>query len=134
MATATHRGFVFWAPRVLTIAFIAFLSIFALDVFGGHHGFWRTLFALTMHLIPNFVLIGILVLAWRREWIGAVLFAVLAAGYVLGPLQPWPVRHQPLPARLMTDLIIAGPGFVIAALFLLGWLRRRRDAAAPRRT
>jgi hypothetical protein len=46
-----------WAPRALSILFIAFLSLFALDVFGEQVGFWRTVLALTMHLIPSVVLI-----------------------------------------------------------------------------
>lgn len=43
----------FWTPRVLSIAFIAFLSIFALDVFSEHLGFWQTVAAFMMHQIPG---------------------------------------------------------------------------------
>src|ERR1017187_5010202 len=63
MMTSLYRRTLFWAPRVLSIAYIAFLSMFALDVFGEEHGFWRILLALTMHLIPTFVLIVALLLA-----------------------------------------------------------------------
>lgn len=59
----------FWTPRALSIAFVVFLSLFALDVFADGLGFWRTALALTMHLIPSFVLIAVLILAWRWEWI-----------------------------------------------------------------
>lgn len=128
MATATDRGLLFWAPRLLTMVFIAFLSLFSLDVFGEGAGFWETALALTMHLVPVFILVAVLVLAWRREWIGAVLFGTAALGYVLGPLQPPPVRHFSFAARLTADLAIAGPAFLIAALFLAGWVRRRRGA------
>ena len=41
--------------------------MFALDVFDGRHSFWETILALLMHLIPVFVLILVLVIAWRRE-------------------------------------------------------------------
>ena len=45
--------------------FIAFLSLFAMDVFSEHLGLWRTALALTMHsLIPSFVLIAALI------WLG----------------------------------------------------------------
>ena len=53
----------FWAPRALSIVFVAFLSLFAMDVFSEHLGLWRTALALTMHLIPSFVLIAALILA-----------------------------------------------------------------------
>jgi hypothetical protein len=73
----------FWAPRVLSIAFIAFLSLFALDVFDGRLGFWQTVLALLIHLIPVFVLIAVLILAWRWEWVGAVLYAAAGLLYIV---------------------------------------------------
>ena len=113
------KRILFWAPRALSILFIAFLSLFALDVFGHQLGFWRTVFALTMHLIPSFVLIVALILAWRWEWIGAVLYAAAGLLYVA-----WVVsmaRPVPPAMRFIWALTIAGPAFVIAALFLVNW-------------
>ncbi len=117
--TSLYSWTLFWAPRVLSIAYIAFLSLFALDVFGEEHGFWRILLALTMHLIPTFVLIVALLLAWRWEWVGAILYGGAGMLYVI-----W-VLHRPLsPAlRLTWILTIAGPAFVVAALFLANWLK-----------
>ena len=107
-----------WAPRVLSIAFIAFLSLFAMDVFEEHLGFWMTVEALTMYLIPCFVLVAVLMLAWRREWVGAVLYGILYAIWtVFGP------RAVPLATRLGWILVIAGPAFLIAVLFFLNWRR-----------
>jgi hypothetical protein len=110
----------FWAPRVVCILFIAFLSLFALDVFQEGMGFWRTLAALIIHLIPSFVLAGILVLAWRWEWIGAVLFTAAGLIYV------FTVLRNPLPPATKASwiLVIAGPAFGIAALFLANWVKR----------
>jgi hypothetical protein len=34
-----------WTPRVVSITFIAFLSLFALDVFNEHLSFWNKGFA-----------------------------------------------------------------------------------------
>jgi hypothetical protein len=116
------RRALYWAPRLLTIAFIAFVSLFALDVFQEHHGFWQTALALIMHLIPSFVLIAVLVLAWRWEWIGAALYAaagLLYVGWVVSMSRP-----VPRAIRLNWILAIAGPAFVIAGLFLANWLRR----------
>jgi hypothetical protein len=111
----------FWAPRALSIAFVAFLSLFAMDVFGEHLGFWMTIEALTMHLIPCLVLIAVLVLAWQREWIGALLYGIAGLVYVI-----WIAsmsRPVPLAMRLIWAVCIAGPAFLIAALFLANWLK-----------
>jgi hypothetical protein len=119
--TQLSRRTLFWTPRVLSILFIAFLSMFSLDVFGEGLSFWRTLQALTIHLIPSFVLIAALVLAWRWEWIGAGLYAAAGTLYVV-----WVLQHPHLRAAIKLNwiLVIAGPAFAIAALFLVGWLKR----------
>lgn len=109
------KQLLFWTPRILAILFAAFISIFALDVFDGHHGFWQTAVALGMHLIPTAVLVLILVLAWRWEWIGALLFAGLGVFYIVA-------FHGRFPWA--TYVIISGPLFVMGALFLLNWLFR----------
>ena len=121
---STNSGkLLFWAPRVLSILFIAFLSMFALDVFGEHLGFWPTTFALAMHLIPSIVLLIVLLLAWRREWIGMVLYAAAALLYVAwAAFVPRPIS---LSMRLTWMLAIAAPAIVIAILFLLNW--RKHD-------
>ena len=128
--TQLSKRALFWTPRALSIVFIAFLSLFALDVFGEHLGRWRTVLALTMHLVPSLVLIAALVLAWRWEWIGAALYAAAGSLYVW-----WVVSmSRPVPSamRLMWILTIAGPAFVIAGLFLANWLKRG-DLRAPGR-
>jgi hypothetical protein len=125
--TKFSRRALFWAPRALSIVFIAFLSLFALDVFGAGYGFWKTLLALTLHLIPTFVLIAVLVLAWRWEWIGAALYAAAGILYVI-----W-VLGRPMPSALKLNwiLMIAGPAFVIAALFLANWMKHSELRARP---
>jgi len=42
----------YWAPRIIAILFIVFISLFALDVFIEGYGFWETIVALFMHLVP----------------------------------------------------------------------------------
>ena len=80
-----------------------------------------------MHLVPVFVLIIILVLAWRWEWIGAALYTAAGLLYVA-----W-VHTRPIAPSLRVTwiLTIAGPAFLIAALFLVNW-RKRSEIRAGR--
>jgi hypothetical protein len=109
------KRLLFWTPRILGLLFAAFISIFALDVFDEHHGFWETALALGMHLIPTAILLVLLALSWRWGWIGAVLFPALGALYLVNfwGRFPWSVYA-----------IISGPMFLLGILFLLNWIFR----------
>lgn len=111
------RAILFWTPRILTIVYAAFISLFALDVFGGGLGLWRTLLALILHLVPTFLIIIFLVLAWRWEWIGAVAYIALGILYIIVAIGRFP---------FVTYLIMSGPLFLIGILFLLNWVNRKR--------
>jgi hypothetical protein len=86
--------------------------MFALDVFGEGRGFWQTLAALTMHLVPTFALLAALVVAWRWERTGASLFGAYGIGSLIIVRGPWWVR-----------MIFALPCLVAAGLFFVCWLK-----------
>ena len=110
----------FWAPRILAVLFAIFLGTFALDVFAEPRGFWRTLGALLLHLVPTFLVLLAVLVAWWREWIGAVLFIGLAVLYVALTWGRFP---------LSTYLSIAGPLTLLGLLFLAEWIHRNQHAA-----
>jgi hypothetical protein len=117
------KRLLFWTPRVLGIAFALFLSLFALDVFEPGRGFWPTLAALLIHLIPVFFLLATLAVAWRWEWVGTVIFAALGILYIV-----WaPTRGL----HWMALVIVSGPLFLLAALFLANWLKHADLRARP---
>ncbi len=120
MNTSSKR-LLFWAPRAICIAFAIFLSMFALDVFGEGYGFGETVLALLIHLVPVYMVLGVLAIAWRWEWIGAAGFAGLAMWYAQGN---W--RRHPI-----WVVQIAGPVLVIAVLFLVNWLKHDELRARP---
>ena len=107
----TTRCLLFWAPRILTILLAAFVSLFALDVFSEGYGFFETLAALFMHLIPTFLILLALLIAWRVEWVGGVLFLLIAVGFI------WlsDGRHP----GVWLSMVL--PSCIIAVLFFLGW-------------
>jgi hypothetical protein len=109
------QRWLFWAPRILGILFAGFLSLFAADVFGERSGFWQTVLALTMHMIPIGIVLIALAISRRWEWIGAILFNALGLYYFLSIL-----NH---PSWIW---VISGPLFLIGVLFLLnGWFKRK---------
>jgi hypothetical protein len=110
--TVLSRRLLFWAPRLLTIAFAIFLSAFALDVSNEKYSLGKLLLALLIHLVPAAIILLVLALSWRWEWAGAVLFAGLGIFYWLRNL-----RHP------NWIVVISGPLFVVAALFLINWIK-----------
>lgn len=110
----------YWAPRIAGILFILFISLFALDIFDMQLGFWGTIVGLFMHLIPSILLAIAIVIAWRQEWFGALLFIGWAIWYVASTRGfPWSVYA-----------LIAGIPLLIGLLFLTGWIWRKQIRAS----
>ena len=70
----------YWMPRIICIIAILFISLFALDAFSPELSFWQQIGGFLMHLIPSFILLAILVLAWKKEFIGGILFMIIGLG------------------------------------------------------
>ncbi len=67
-----------WIPRVLSIIFILFLSLFALDMFGGEAPLIEKIGGFLIHLIPSFVLVFILIISWKRPLLGGIAFVIMS--------------------------------------------------------
>jgi hypothetical protein len=67
-----------WIPRVLCILAILTISSLALDSFGPGQNFGRQVGAFFMQMIPSFVLVILLVIAWKWEYLGGFIIMVLA--------------------------------------------------------
>ena len=102
------KGALFWAPRIITILAILFLSSLALDVFEDGTPILEMIAGFLIHLIPSFILIAILVIAWRYERLGGIFFLCVAAAFFLL-----------LPNSFLGNLILAGPFLIAGLLFLL---------------
>jgi hypothetical protein len=103
-------------PRVLTVSYIAFISLFALDVFESGYGWLKTLIALFMHLIPSFLLIAALVVAWKKPVTGGAHFLILAIIFTL-----WFTTYH----VLSSFLLVSFPLLVIGALFIISGIYKR---------
>ena len=120
--------FLTWLPRILSIIFIAFLAMFSLDVFEPGRQWWEILLGLFMHNIPVFVLIAVLIIAWKHEIVGAIAFGLAGLLHIVLTINraglPWQLAFS-------LSLIIAGPAFIIGFLFLHNWCKKRNQQSNP---
>jgi len=108
--TRTSARVLLWSPRILGILMCLFLSLFALDAFSEGQPFSESLSAFAIHLVPALLLLAIVAISWRREWIGGIGSIGLAAAYVA-------IAR----GRLDWILVISGPLLVVGACFLWSW-------------
>ncbi|MBL7938597.1 MAG: hypothetical protein JNL43_04480 [Flavobacteriales bacterium] len=101
-----------WLPRILAVTLTAFFSLFAFDVEEG--GQVRML-DLLMHLLPTLFCAAVIVFAWSREWIGMLVFFVLALVYA------WWARDH-----VQWILVIGAPMLMLAAFYGWAWRTRQR--------
>ena len=94
------------------LLFAAFITLFALDVFGEGYGFWGTIVAFVMHMVPTLLILAVVLLAWRWPWVGGVLFPGLGIYYMIMS------RGR---MRWTTLLILVGPVMLIGALYWVHW-------------
>lgn len=116
----------FWLPRLLAIFAIAFISSFALDAFAPGLTLWQQLGGFLMHMLPSFVLIIFLIIAWRKQLIGGILFILI--GLISTPviyLHNLNVNHFPPNQCLIIVSIVCLPFVVIGLLFLFNHRSKR---------
>ncbi len=105
--------YLLWTPRVLAIGMIIFLGLFALDVFEEGKSVSQILIGLLMHLVPNYILGFLLLIAWKKEILGGSLFLLTGLGF-------WYFFNNPF----FVNLLIFGPLFLIGILFILHGFRK----------
>jgi len=117
--------FVYWTPRILSIVFLLFLTLFSLDVFDSKLGFWGTVLGLLIHNIPVFILLAIVIISWKREWVGGIVFILAGLFYIF--LMILTALKNPHEWYMLSySFIIAGPAFFIGILFLINWFKKRK--------
>jgi hypothetical protein len=116
-----------WLPRIVCILAILFVSIFALDSFAPGLTIWQQLGGFLMNLIPSFVLVILLVVAWKRELIGGIIFIV--TGLILTPLvfnMNYNRTHS-LGISLSIIMMITFPFIVVGILFLRSYYLKKKN-------
>jgi hypothetical protein len=112
-----------WIPRIMGILAILFMMMFSLDCFES--GGMDAVICLLMHNIPAFIIVIVLVVAWKWEMIGGILFILVSiAGsiYFRGFSGNWGV------------LPVMAPFLVTGILFLVDYfifVRKDKPADTP---
>lgn len=116
-----------WTPRILCILAILFVSLFAFDSFDPKYTFWNQVQAFLMHMIPSFVLIIILIIAWRWELIGGSILIILALGFSPSIyIHNYHMNHS-VWMSLLIILSITFPFMITGALFVISYFLKKKN-------
>ena len=107
-----------WLPRILSMLFVLFISMFALDVFSEANSILQSILALLIHLVPTYIIVLTLIISWRREWIGAIVYTILGIAYIILAWGKFPISAY---------LAISGPLFIIGILFGFNWINKSNN-------
>jgi hypothetical protein len=112
-----HNKLLYWSPRIIGILAILFMIMFSIDCFDGEGPISDQLLCLFMHNIPTFGFIIVLIIAWKWELIGGILFAMisLAAAIVFKSFAGNPA-----------SLLVISPFIICSALFIYHHYNQKR--------
>jgi hypothetical protein len=120
--------FVYWTPRILSILFILFLAMFSLDVFEEGRSWQEIAVALFMHNIPVLALMAVLIIAWKREIVGGVVFILAGILYIV-MVAAGALKNGFEWYMISWFLTISGPAFLIGGLYLIAWRKKKNKTA-----
>ncbi len=113
--------FVYWTPRILGIIFILFLMMFSLDIFESGLTVWQIAIGLFMHNIPALILLIILIISWKHEIVGGIVFNIAGLLYIfmlaMNPNFEW--------YMISYSIFISGPAFLVGILFMINWFKKK---------
>jgi Na+/proline symporter len=126
MKTSTKA--LYWTARILCILAILFISLFALDSVSSERTFWQNATALLMSLIPSFVLLAALIIAWKWEKTGGIILTIIGLALSIFVFVLNYKRNQFSVANSLKNALILAIPFVLAGiLFILSHHRKKKE-------
>ena len=116
-----------WTARILCILAILFVSLFALDSFSSERTFWQNTAAFLMHLIPSFVLIAILIIAWKWEKAGGIILTIIGLAFSIFLFIFNYNKNHSVATSLLIALMLAIPFVLAGILFILSYYRKKKE-------
>lgn len=105
-----REKYLLWSPRIIALVFAGWLALFALDAFQMNKSLADQIGDFLMHLLPAFITIGILAVAWKYRLVGGFLFLLLGIVFTF---------YFGTASNLTNFLLISAPLFAAGILFLL---------------
>ena len=116
-----------WTPRIICILAILFISMFAADSFAPELTFWQQIGDFIMHLIPSFILIALLIVAWKWEYIGGIIFIVISLGMSPFVFMLNYNRNHSIGMSLGIIMAITFPFVVVGILFIISHFMKKKN-------
>ncbi len=122
--------FFYWLPRILCILAILFVSTFAFDAFSSEENFIVQLGDFILHLIPSFVLLFLLIVTWKKELLGGIIFMVIGLG-----MSPFIFKmnynmNNSFWMSLGIIMMITIPFFIVGLLFLVSHFKNKNKTTS----
>ena len=121
--------FLHWTPRIICILSILFISMFAADAFESGDTIWQQLANLFLHLIPTFILTVLLIIAWKWENLGGLLF--MLAGITSSPfifMLNHNRNHFSIGQCIGIIAMINLPFVIVGILFIISYYMKKKEA------
>jgi len=124
--------FLHWTPRIICILSILFISMFAADSF-EQGTIWQQLASLSLHLIPTFILTALLIIAWKWEYLGGLLFMLIGIAsspfiFMLNNNR----NHFSISQCLGIIAMINLPFVIVGILFIIShYMKKRNISSSP---
>jgi len=116
-----------WLPRILCILTILFVSLFALDSFSPERSFLQNTTAFIMHLIPSFILLSILIVAWKWEKIGGIILTLAGLAWCIFVFLLNLRRTHSVGASLIIILMLCIPFVLAGILFIISYYKKKKE-------
>jgi prolipoprotein diacylglyceryltransferase len=110
MKTSTKA--LYWTARILGIFGILLISFFLLE----------------KSLIPSFVLLAVLVIAWKWEKVGGIILTIFGLAFsIFIFVFNYERNHFPVMICLLQTLVVAIPFVLAGILFVLSHYRKKKE-------
>ena len=117
----------YWLPRIMVILAIFIIGFFALDSFSPDQTFWHNIGSFLMNLIPAYILIIILIIAWKWELAGGIILTLTGiACSILVFIMNFKRTHS-VSISLVVVLIVCVPIFVSGILFIIHHFSKKKE-------
>ena len=123
-------AFFHWLPRILCILAILFLSMFSMDAFEPGIPAGKQWLDFVIHLIPSLILLIFLVIAWKWELPGGIIFILIGVGFSPFIFLLNYHRNHSIGMSLGIIAVITVPFIIVGLLFLLSRKMKKNQPSA----